>query len=348
MSQMPQQPRCRSCPSCEEPLESGDRFCGACGYDLSAVPAPPDDSPTLTLNGAAAPAAARRPRPATAAPGLAAPRGPAPAAPTPPGPTGGRRRRRPGRRRHPAAGARPAGPRRPRRPVRPAARRSPTSTRCRRPSRADAPADRRRPRPAGTKVCVACRAGRVDRDGYCENCGHAQPRERDHMEQESGAVAAVSDRGPAPPPQRGRVRGRPHRAARRLARASSRSSATACPPRPAPTTPRSPPPAAAERVPAGRAAARHAPAAGDARRDRRRLARGQRAGRRSRPTAREHAPHQNAPACTLVGAVVTAEPAGRRLGRRQPRLLGPGGPQRAARPGSPRTTRGPRRWSPRA
>ncbi|NBE56761.1 PP2C family protein-serine/threonine phosphatase, partial [Streptomyces boluensis] len=49
--------------------------------------------------------------------------------------------------------------------------------------------------PAGTKLCVACRAGRVDRDGYCERCGHAQPRERDHMEQELDAVAAVSDRG---------------------------------------------------------------------------------------------------------------------------------------------------------
>ncbi|MFD4608348.1 PP2C family protein-serine/threonine phosphatase [Streptomyces sp. NPDC058440] len=47
----------------------------------------------------------------------------------------------------------------------------------------------------GTAVCVACRAGRVDSDGYCENCGHAQPRERDHMEQESGPIAAVSDRG---------------------------------------------------------------------------------------------------------------------------------------------------------
>ncbi|WP_344054974.1 PP2C family serine/threonine-protein phosphatase, partial [Streptomyces thermoalcalitolerans] len=47
----------------------------------------------------------------------------------------------------------------------------------------------------GATMCVACRAGRVDDDGYCENCGHAQPRERDHMEQESGPVAAVSDRG---------------------------------------------------------------------------------------------------------------------------------------------------------
>lgn len=48
---------------------------------------------------------------------------------------------------------------------------------------------------SGGKLCVACRAGRVDTDGYCENCGHAQPRERDHMEQELDAVAAVSDRG---------------------------------------------------------------------------------------------------------------------------------------------------------
>ncbi|MFE0422623.1 PP2C family protein-serine/threonine phosphatase, partial [Streptomyces sp. NPDC058953] len=47
----------------------------------------------------------------------------------------------------------------------------------------------------GVKLCVACRAGRVDTDGYCENCGHAQPRERDHMERELDAVAGVSDRG---------------------------------------------------------------------------------------------------------------------------------------------------------
>ncbi|MFJ6796618.1 PP2C family protein-serine/threonine phosphatase [Streptomyces sp. NPDC091268] len=45
------------------------------------------------------------------------------------------------------------------------------------------------------KTCVACRAGRVDDDGYCEHCGHAQPRERDHQEEELGSVAAVSDRG---------------------------------------------------------------------------------------------------------------------------------------------------------
>jgi serine/threonine protein phosphatase PrpC len=49
--------------------------------------------------------------------------------------------------------------------------------------------------PSGVKLCVACRTGTVDGDGYCEHCGHAQPRERDHVEQELGPFAAVSDRG---------------------------------------------------------------------------------------------------------------------------------------------------------
>jgi serine/threonine protein phosphatase PrpC len=44
-------------------------------------------------------------------------------------------------------------------------------------------------------VCVACGVGQVDGDGYCEHCGHAQPRPRDHQEQELEGVAAVSDRG---------------------------------------------------------------------------------------------------------------------------------------------------------
>ncbi|NKQ26292.1 zinc ribbon domain-containing protein, partial [Streptomyces galbus] len=50
MSQMPRQAALSKCPSCAEPLESGDRFCGACGYDLSAVPPPPPDHPTLAMN----------------------------------------------------------------------------------------------------------------------------------------------------------------------------------------------------------------------------------------------------------------------------------------------------------
>lgn len=133
MSQMPPQAALPTrCPSCAEPLESGDRFCGACGHDLSAVPARPADRPTLTLHAPATPSGrgVRFDRPDSPEPDeypLQAP--------------------------DPRAAAQAA------------------------------------------KMCVACRAGRVDRDGYCENCGHAQPRERDHMEHEVGPLAAVSDRG---------------------------------------------------------------------------------------------------------------------------------------------------------
>ncbi|MEV6164154.1 PP2C family serine/threonine-protein phosphatase [Streptomyces sp. NPDC052052] len=174
MSQKPQSAALSRCPGCEEPLEPGDLFCGACGYDLTAVPAPPRDRPTIVM---AAPAgndraAARIPdRPAEVRfdePGgagdfeLAAP-GAAPGAPpqVTPAPAAA-----------PSADA-PTAPPDPRAPA------------------AELPATP----PVGSRLCVACRAGRVDPDGYCENCGHAQPRERDHMEQELGSVAAVSDRG---------------------------------------------------------------------------------------------------------------------------------------------------------
>ncbi|MEU6012561.1 protein phosphatase 2C domain-containing protein [Streptomyces sp. NPDC047515] len=170
MSQKPQETALSKCPGCEEPLEPGDLFCGACGYDLSAVPAPPQDRPTIAMTASAENGAAARPPKARsdepggsgdfelAAPGAA----PAPA---------------------PLAGASaPASA-----PVAQASTPAPDP----RTSAADLSA----PPPGGTKLCVACRAGRVDTDGYCENCGHAQPRERDHMEQELGSVAAVSDRG---------------------------------------------------------------------------------------------------------------------------------------------------------
>ncbi|NEA50691.1 zinc ribbon domain-containing protein, partial [Streptomyces sp. SID10815] len=55
MSQMPQQAALSNCPSCAEPLESDDRFCGACGYDLSAAAAPSPDTPTLTMGRGAVP-----------------------------------------------------------------------------------------------------------------------------------------------------------------------------------------------------------------------------------------------------------------------------------------------------
>lgn len=147
MSQNDQETALSRCPGCQEPLEPGDLFCGACGYDLSAVPEPPRDHPTIAMGTAALAPAAPGPvaAPSPAASGdfeLAAPTAAEGVAPDP----------------------------------RAVAESAP------------APA-------AGGKVCVACRAGRVDLDGYCENCGHAQPRERDHMEQELGSVAAVTDRG---------------------------------------------------------------------------------------------------------------------------------------------------------
>jgi serine/threonine protein phosphatase PrpC len=59
-----------------------------------------------------------------------------------------------------------------------------------------APVRAARPEPtANARTCAACRTGLIDPDGYCENCGHAQPRERDHLERELEHVAAVSDRG---------------------------------------------------------------------------------------------------------------------------------------------------------
>jgi serine/threonine protein phosphatase PrpC len=153
--------RLSACPGCTEPVEPADLYCGACGLNLSAATAPTADTPTVALQ-------VRDDTPSTA-PAPASSPSPDEAEPTtdgytlrPPAPRAADPR---------AAVAAPASP----------AGGSPAG---------DPPAAA-----AGGTACVACRAGRVDGDGYCENCGHAQPRERDHMEQESGPVAAVSDRG---------------------------------------------------------------------------------------------------------------------------------------------------------
>ncbi|MDN0196892.1 PP2C family serine/threonine-protein phosphatase [Streptomyces sp. S.PNR 29] len=330
-----------ACPSCEEPLESGDRFCGACGYDLSAVPARPQDNPTIALNGSVPPPAAPpagvdwpiaperdgsgrpapvhlptdlhgtdsvgsplpaeapRPRLPSQAPPMPpeAPRTPPPPsyAPQPPPPTGTRQPS--------PAPQDPAGL-----PEAPAA-----GVRFDRPAEPDeyplqAPDPRVTAEPTapapGETVCVACRAGRVDDDGYCENCGHAQPRERDHMEQEAGPVAAVSDRGlrhhrnedafavghtalPDGSPAAVAIvcdgvssATRPDDASLAASRAASESLLAALP---YGTHPQ-------QAMHDAIVAASHAVNA---------LA-------QEPATAREHAPHQNAPACTLVGAVVTS------------------------------------------
>ncbi|WP_351227689.1 PP2C family serine/threonine-protein phosphatase [Streptomyces sp. NPDC002133] len=186
-----------ACPSCEEPLESTDLFCGACGYDLSAVPEPPRDQPTIAIgspverpvtgdrdgSGAAPPG----PQPPAELPGTAPDAGVVAPSGTP---AGGRPL--------PATAVRFDRPDAALPPAGPAADTASTSGDFELAApdpRAAAPAPAYAAPPAGTKLCVACRAGHVDTDGYCEHCGHAQPRERDHMEQELGAVAAVSDRG---------------------------------------------------------------------------------------------------------------------------------------------------------
>ncbi|MFI2210941.1 PP2C family protein-serine/threonine phosphatase [Streptomyces sp. NPDC020141] len=198
-------------------MEEDDRFCGACGHDLSAAAAPPGpDRPTLAIPvppewrapgapgaGAGAGTAGRPPsgepprslgepgaagQPGAAegyAPGVGEAYGPGVAGQH--GPGGGYG---PGG----APGetgdfALPA-PQPPAQTPAPAPQPPAADPRV-----AAVPAPPAPAAPSAGKVCVACRSGRVDPDGYCENCGHAQPKERDHMERELGPVAAVSDRG---------------------------------------------------------------------------------------------------------------------------------------------------------
>ncbi|MGV9989934.1 protein phosphatase 2C domain-containing protein [Streptomyces sp. NPDC003374] len=303
MSQMHQQAALSKCPSCAEPLESGDRFCGACGYDLSAAAAP-GDTPTLTMSGGVVP------RPAApgddAGDGLPhAPRAqpqpqpqPQPqgfGAPLPPWTPGQGQPQRAAAPVPPASGVRFDRPAEPE--EYPLQAPDPRVA-------SDAAATTAREADGEAAVCVACRAGRVDGDGYCENCGHAQPRERDHMEQESGPVAAVSDRGlrhhrnedafslgsttlPDGSPAAVAIvcdgvssATRPDDASLAASRAASESLLAALPRGVHPQ----------QAMHDAIVAASHAVDA---------LA-------EEPATAREHTPHHNAPACTIVGAVVAS------------------------------------------
>ncbi|WEV29933.1 protein phosphatase 2C domain-containing protein [Streptomyces sp. 71268] len=91
----------------------------------------------------------------------------------------------------PAPEATPAGPEQPAHPAPPAGGAAPAGATS---AGAGGAPGVGAPRPAPRR-CGECRAGAIDDDGYCENCGHAQPRERDHMEEELAFVAAASDRG---------------------------------------------------------------------------------------------------------------------------------------------------------
>ncbi|MQY15081.1 hypothetical protein SRB5_52590 [Streptomyces sp. RB5] len=201
------------CPNCAAPTVSGDLFCEECGTNLSAAPrsangtppvpggAPSTDSfriaPAAAAPAPAAPPAApprnaspRASAPPASPPPAAAPpaAAPAPMAPTPVAPA----------HEHPGDGYQPAAP-----------EADPEHYRIAEPlsGAVDPRAALGAPDPAPAveaetvpemKTCVACRTGTIDADGYCENCGHAQPRERDRMERELDGppyLAAVSDRG---------------------------------------------------------------------------------------------------------------------------------------------------------
>ncbi|MGW5862094.1 protein phosphatase 2C domain-containing protein [Streptomyces sp. NPDC055239] len=199
-----------TCPGCQEPLESGDLFCGACGFDLSVQPAGSDDRPTVAMNGSSPAPRSDASSQWPIAPDVDSSDVPVPAhLPTDlpvtessggelsPNARGARDVRTDAPFERPAeqSVAQSVGaPSEPDEYPLPAPGAAPEA------GSAEPAADPRTvlsepTPPAGTKLCVACRSGRVDPDGYCENCGHAQPRERDHMEQELDAVAAVSDRG---------------------------------------------------------------------------------------------------------------------------------------------------------
>ncbi|GGS18144.1 PP2C family serine/threonine-protein phosphatase [Streptomyces griseoviridis] len=320
MSQMPRQAARPLCPGCAEPVEAGDRFCGACGLELSAVPeraADPVDaagSPTIVMNGAppgGGPAAPGPPAPYGAAlpPGAPPPPAGPPTVPSPPA----------GPPLAPQAGPPYAGPPAPASSGVPQARgQEPDEYLLQEPDprmSTPAPEPDPLPAPAGAPdgaapdgaLCVACRTGRVDGDGYCENCGHAQPRERDHMEQECGPLAAVSDRGlrhhrnedafgvgrtalPDGTPAAVAIvcdgvssATRPDEASLAASRAARETLLDALPRGTHPQQAMHDAIVAAARAVDALAGATPGTA-----------------------EAREHAPHQNAPACTLVGAVVTA------------------------------------------
>ncbi|MFE1348138.1 protein phosphatase 2C domain-containing protein [Streptomyces sp. NPDC058757] len=203
MDQKPQPPShgLAACPNpeCAEPVDPRDRYCGACGYDLSAAAELPagQDRPTMPIAAPVWPEAPPRDPgslstltqhpgelPGTDSGGRDLPTVPvrtdAPVEPPAPAPPRGETVRGGGDFELAAPDPRAA--------VRadPKTAAEPGSAAAEPGASGGGPAE---------GICVACRAGRVDGDGYCENCGHAQPRERDHMERELGTVAAVSDRG---------------------------------------------------------------------------------------------------------------------------------------------------------
>jgi serine/threonine protein phosphatase PrpC len=189
-----------SCPNCAQPVGQSDRFCEECGKDLR-VPAEAA-LPQAVLSGSAG-----QPGPVGGAiPPL--PPGPPPSA----DPRTGAHGPAPTGTAAPSATSAPAAP-----PAAPPAPLPPGSTGdfvlaapvrllaaeegsgAGEPAESDHPATEPVPVvvvPSGSgPVCVGCGAQRIDADGYCEACGRAQPRPRDHQERALAGVTGVSDRG---------------------------------------------------------------------------------------------------------------------------------------------------------
>ncbi|MFK0262791.1 protein phosphatase 2C domain-containing protein [Streptomyces angustmyceticus] len=202
------------CPGCDEPLDAGDNFCGRCGAALLAPAAPPaygappaQGAPAVPPPPPLPPSPPGPPGPPPPDPQARLPYGD-PGAPPPPGripPPPGHAPSVPGP--TPVAAApQPADPR-----VAgyeavadaAAAGSGAPAAEGGAPAPASAAADTAAGTTAapsgtpahGTALCTVCRSGAVGPDGYCEHCGHARPRERDHMESELTGVAAVSDLG---------------------------------------------------------------------------------------------------------------------------------------------------------
>ncbi|MCB5906676.1 protein phosphatase 2C domain-containing protein [Streptomyces pinistramenti] len=194
------------CPSCGKPLDRGDRFCGRCGAGPAAAAAPggrpadgtgrppgygPPPPVTYAPPDTVLPPAPGMPLPDPYAvppqvapwqPGLTAPQGAQAAASGPEGEV-------------PGAVPPPQAPPADEDPATPPAPPAPADPRVAGyEAVADAAGQPQTP-VRGTRVCAVCRAAAVDIDGYCTRCGQAQPRERDHLERELAGSAAVSDRG---------------------------------------------------------------------------------------------------------------------------------------------------------
>jgi serine/threonine protein phosphatase PrpC len=155
------------CPVCAEPVFGADRFCEACGHDLSTRAPAPVPVPPRAPAPAAAPAAAPAPGPDAASvaepalesadevaveSGFGDPAGYAA---------------------DPAACA-----------AEHAAEHA-----------AGSPAAYAAEPAAATASCPTCGAPAVSADGYCDHCGRRQPSERDHVEIALDGVCAVTDKG---------------------------------------------------------------------------------------------------------------------------------------------------------